>query len=143
MIKQYPKNIKRKINHQVKTNHFKIIDSKTFFLLYGRFGIQSLESGKITFKQIEACRRTLRRGLKKKGKIWIRCFPRAQYFKKPIASRMGKGKGKFSHWFSPIKKGQILFEINIKLKSVRKIFRVLEKGCTKLPLQSKAISINY
>jgi ribosomal protein L16/L10AE len=68
-MKRFPNTTKFKSNHQVKLNYFKLLDKKTFFLLYGDYGIKSLESGKLTYKQMEACRRTLRRGLKKQGKL--------------------------------------------------------------------------
>lgn len=63
----------------------------------GFSGIQAEGFGKLTFRQLEACRRTLRRGLKKTGKIWIRPFTSVPITKKSIASRMGKGKGNISH----------------------------------------------
>lgn len=142
-MKRYPKSIKYKSNHASKLNVFKLLDKKTFYLLYGAFGIKAMESGKLTYKQIEACRRTLRRGLKKKGKLWIRCFPRTQFTKKPIASRMGKGKGKLAYWFCPIKKGQVLFEINATGLSAYRLWLILNKGCSKLPVCAKVISVLY
>lgn len=96
-MKQYPSNLKFKKYHKVNYSFTSLLDRKRFFLGDGVFGIQAEASGKITFKQIEACRRTLRRGLKKSGNIWIRVFTYAPVTKKPVAARMGKGKGGFSH----------------------------------------------
>jgi large subunit ribosomal protein L16 len=92
---------------------------------------------------MEACRRTLRRGLKKQGKLWIRCFPWAPFTKKPIASRMGKGKGKLSHWFSPIKQGQVLFEMQYTAFSSYKSHLVLRKASSKLPVKTTIIQRIY
>ena len=68
--------------------------------------------GKLTYKQIEACRRTIRRGLKKLGFLFIRVFTGTPVTKKPSATRMGKGKGSISYRVAIIKKGQIIFEIS-------------------------------
>lgn len=91
-MKQYPKNLKYKKYHKVNFSYSKLLDKKNFFPINGEYGIQAMESGKLTFKQIEACRRTLRRGLKKKSLLWIKCFTSRPATQKPIASRMGKVK---------------------------------------------------
>lgn len=91
-MKQYPNNLKYKKYHKTNYSFSYLLEKKVFFPIYGEFAIQAIESGKITFKQIEACRRTLRRGLKKKGQLWIRCFTNVPVTQKPIASRMGKVK---------------------------------------------------
>jgi large subunit ribosomal protein L16 len=96
-MKQFPSNLKFKKYHKVNYSFSYLIEKKVFFPIYGEYAIQSVDSGKLTFKQIESCRRTLRRGLKKKSKLWIRCFTNAPVTQKPIASRMGKGKGNISH----------------------------------------------
>jgi ribosomal protein L16/L10AE len=68
-MKQFPSNLKFKKYHKVNYFYNATIEKKVFFPLDGEYGIQSLESGKIKFKQIEACRRTIRRGLTKMGKL--------------------------------------------------------------------------
>lgn len=69
---------------------------KSFFPAYGNFAIKSAESGKLNFKQIEACRKSMRRSVKKEGKVWIRVFTYCSLTKKGVGSRMGKGKGAHS-----------------------------------------------
>jgi len=78
---------------------------------FGDLGIKALEPGWITAKQIEACRITLTRILKKDGKLWIRIFPDKSYTKKPAETRQGKGKGDLAGWVSVVKPGRMLFEV--------------------------------
>jgi len=140
-MKQYPNNLKYKKYHRVNFFFNKSIEKKSFYISNGDIGIQSIESGKITFKQIEACRRTIKRGLKKIGSMWIKLFTNVPIYKKSLASRMGKGKGNLSHWISPIKKGTILFEISGL--NLNKAEYVLNKSKTKLPVKTKLIKVIY
>jgi len=96
-MKQYPSKLKFRKYHRVDYRFSKLTEKKVFFAGLGTTGIQALEYGKLTYRQIEACRRTLRRGLKKTGKIFIRVFTSIPVTKKPVASRMGKGKGATSY----------------------------------------------
>ena len=80
-------------------------------LSFGEYGLQSLGRGMITNIQIEACRVAINRHLKRKGKLWIRIFPDFPYTKKPLETRMGKGKGNVEHWMCKIKPGRMLFEV--------------------------------
>lgn len=68
-MKMYPSNLKFKKYHKANINFLSMIEQKVFFPLDGEYAIQAFESGKLTFKQIEACRRTLRRGLGKLGQL--------------------------------------------------------------------------
>lgn len=140
-MKMFPSNLKFKKYHKANKNFLSMVEQKVFFPLDGEFAIQANESGKLTYKQIEACRRTLRRGLGKLGQLWIRVFTNVSVTKKPIASRMGKGKGAISYWIAPIKKGQVLFEVNCD--SVDKANFILEKASTKLPVKTKVIRLKY
>lgn len=140
-MKAYPKNLKFKKYHKVNFFFSKIIDSKNFFLLNGQYGLQSLEFGKIKYKHIESCRRTIKRGLKKLGFLWIKLFTDISVTKKSIAVRMGKGKGGFSHWIAIIKKGQILFEICGL--NYYKAFHIMKKSKSKLPLKTKIVKLIY
>jgi len=96
-MKQYPTNLKFKKYHKVNFSFSFFLERKVFFPLYASFCIQAVEAGKLTFKQIESCRRTLRRGLGKKSDLYIRCFTNVPVTQKPIAARMGKGKGGISY----------------------------------------------
>jgi large subunit ribosomal protein L16 len=79
---------------------------------FGDFGLQAIEPGWITARQIEAARRALVRYMRRRGKVWIRIFPDKPVTQKPAETRMGKGKGAVDHWVAVVKPGRILFEIS-------------------------------
>jgi large subunit ribosomal protein L16 len=81
-------------------------------ITFGDYGIQALEPGWVTARQIEAARRALVRYMKRRGKVWIRIFPDKPVTKKPAETRMGKGKGAVDHWVAVVKPGRIMFEIS-------------------------------
>jgi large subunit ribosomal protein L16 len=78
---------------------------------FGDFGLQSLEPGWVSARQIEAARRAITRALKRRGKVWIRIFPDKPYTQKPAETRMGKGKGNVEYWVAVVKPGRIMFEV--------------------------------
>jgi large subunit ribosomal protein L16 len=80
-------------------------------LNFGEFGLQAVECGSITSKQIEAARIAMTRHVKRGGKMWIRVFPDKPFTKKPAEVRMGKGKGAPEGWVAIIKPGRILYEM--------------------------------
>jgi large subunit ribosomal protein L16 len=80
-------------------------------IAFGDYGLQALEQGWVTARQIEAGRIAITRHVKRGGKIWIRIFPDKPFTKKPLETRMGKGKGNPEGWVAVIKPGRILFEI--------------------------------
>ncbi len=80
-------------------------------LAFGDFGLQVLEPGWITARQIEAARIAMTRAVKRGGKIWVRVFPDKPYTKKPAETRMGKGKGAPEGWVAVVKPGRILYEM--------------------------------
>jgi large subunit ribosomal protein L16 len=79
---------------------------------FGDWGLQALEPGWVTARQIEAARRTIVHSMKRRGKIWIRIFPDKPYTQKPPETRMGKGKGGVEYWVAVVKPGRIMFEIS-------------------------------
>ena len=78
---------------------------------FGDYGIQALEPGWISARQIEAARRAIVRSMKRRGKVWTRIFPDKPYTKRAAESRMGKGKGSVEYWVAVVKPGRIMFEI--------------------------------
>src|SRR5881398_1464982 len=78
---------------------------------FGDFGLQAMEAGWVTARQIEAARIAMTRHVKRGGKIWIRIFPDKPATKKPAETRMGSGKGAPDHWVAVVKPGRILFEM--------------------------------
>ena len=78
---------------------------------FGEFGLQALEPGWVTARQIEAARRAIVREMKRRGKVWIRIFPAKPYTHKPPETRMGSGKGNVEYYVAVVKPGRIMFEI--------------------------------
>lgn len=78
---------------------------------FGEFGLQALECGWLTSRQIEAARRAITHYIKRGGKIWIRIFPDKPVTAKPAETRMGSGKGAVDHYVAVVKPGRILFEV--------------------------------
>jgi large subunit ribosomal protein L16 len=81
------------------------------YIAFGDFGLQALEAGWVTARQIEAARIAIARHIKRGGKIWIRLFPDKPITKKPLETRMGKGKGNPEEWVAVIKPGRVLYEL--------------------------------
>jgi large subunit ribosomal protein L16 len=78
---------------------------------FGDYGLQALEAGWLTARQIEAARIALSRYVKRTGKLWIRVFPDKPITKKPAETRMGKGKGPVEGWIAVVRPGKVLYEI--------------------------------
>jgi large subunit ribosomal protein L16 len=81
------------------------------YVAFGDYGLQALEPGWVTARQIEAARVAITRHIKRVGKVWIRVFPDKPYTKKPLETRMGKGKGPPEGWVAVVRPGRILYEI--------------------------------
>ncbi len=80
-------------------------------LSFGSYGLQALECGRISNRQIEAARIAMTRHVKRGGKVWLRIFPDKPVSKKPLETRMGKGKGNPEFWVAVVKPGRILYEM--------------------------------
>jgi len=107
-------------------------------LAFGEYGLKSLDRGWVRGAQIEACRVTINRHMKRKGKLWIRTFPWKSVTKKPTEVRMGKGKGDPEFWVDVIRPGKILFELEgIDLAEAREAMRL---AAHKLPIKTRFIS---
>tara|TARA_Y100001968_G_scaffold216142_1_gene198835 strand:+ start:391 stop:810 length:420 start_codon:yes stop_codon:yes gene_type:complete len=78
---------------------------------FGEYGLQAMQSGWITQRQIEAARRAMVRALKRRGKVWIRIFPDKPVTQRAAETRMGKGKGAVDHWVAVVRPGRMLFEL--------------------------------
>ena len=78
---------------------------------FGEFGLQAVEPGWVTARQIEAARRVMVRSMRRRGKVWIRVFPDKPITKRAAESRMGKGKGSVDYWAAVVKPGRIMFEV--------------------------------
>ncbi|MDD3519991.1 MAG: 50S ribosomal protein L16 [Actinomycetota bacterium] len=106
-------------------------------LSFGEYGLQALEPGWITSKQIEAARVALTRYIKRGGKVWINIFPHKPVTKKPAETRMGSGKGAPENWVAVVKPGKIMFELaGVNLEIAQEAMRLASH---KLPLKTKFI----
>jgi large subunit ribosomal protein L16 len=107
------------------------------FVHFGDFGMQVLDRGWITDRQIEACRIAINRYFSRKGKVWIRIFPDKPVTKKPAETRMGKGKGSPSHWVAVVRPGKILFEVaNVSREDAQEALR---RASAKLGLKTRFV----
>ncbi len=104
---------------------------------FGHFGLQALEAGWVTNRQIEAARVAMTRSMKRGGKLWIRLFPDKPITKKPAETRMGKGKGNPEGWVCPVKIGRMMFEIEGIEEAAAK--KALALASAKLPIKSRFV----
>jgi len=105
---------------------------------FGEYGLQAMERCWLDTKQIEAARVAISRFMKRRGKMWIRVFPQKSYTKKPLETRMGKGKGPLESWVAVIRPANVLFEVDgVKEAVARESLRL---AATKLPIRTKFIS---
>ena len=107
-------------------------------IAFGDYGLQALQCGWLSSRQIEATRIAITRKMKRVGQVWIRVFPDKPITLKPAETRMGKGKGAPEYWVAVIKPGRILFEINGVDLQVAKT--ALALGAAKLPIKTRVVS---
>lgn len=105
---------------------------------FGEYGLQALERCWMTSRQIEAARVAITRTMKRHGKMWIRIFPHKSYTKKPLETRMGKGKGPLEGWVAVVRPATVLFEVDGVPEVVAR--ESLRLAATKLPIRTKFIS---
>jgi large subunit ribosomal protein L16 len=104
---------------------------------YGEYGLQSLEAGWITNRQIEAARIAMTRYIKRGGQVWIKIFPDRPITAKPAETRMGSGKGSPEYWVAVIKPGRVLFEISgVSEEQAKEAMRLASH---KLPVKTKFV----
>ncbi|MES2746366.1 MAG: 50S ribosomal protein L16 [Bdellovibrionota bacterium] len=106
-------------------------------LSFGDFGLQAMESGKITARQIEAARVAMTRHIKRGGRVWIKIFPDHPVTKKPLEVRMGKGKGSVEFYVAYVKPGRILYEMDGVTPAVAT--EALNLAAAKLPIRTKLL----
>ena len=104
---------------------------------FGHYGLQAVEAGWVSNRQIEASRVAMTREMKRGGKLWIRVFPDKPITKKPAETRMGKGKGNPEGWVAVVKPGRVMFEIEgIPEDAARKAMAL---ASAKLPVKTRFI----
>ena len=105
---------------------------------FGEYGIQALEPGWVTARQIEAARIAMTRHIRRGGKVWIRVFPDKPVTQKPAETRMGSGKGNPEKWVAVVKPGRIMFELSYPNRDVAKA--AMERAIQKLPIKAKFVT---
>lgn len=105
---------------------------------FGEFGLQAMERAWIDTKQLEAARVAVSRYMKRRGKVWFRIFPHKSFTKKPLETRMGKGKGPVESWVAVVRPANVLFEVDGVTEAVAR--ESLRLAATKLPIRTKFIS---
>ena len=105
---------------------------------FGEYGLQALESGWITSRQIEASRIAITRTVKRGGKVWINIFPHKPVTQKPAETRMGSGKGNPEFWVAVVKPGRVMFELaGVPEELAREAMR---KAGHKLPIKTRFVT---
>ncbi|MBN1808607.1 MAG: 50S ribosomal protein L16 [Planctomycetes bacterium] len=108
------------------------------YVAFGSYGLQALEHGRISGKQLEAARVAVRRAIGNQAQYWIRVFPQKAYTKKPAETRQGKGKGDIEYWAAVVRPGSIIFEVDgVPVEVARDAFR---RQVAKLPVRCKMVS---
>jgi large subunit ribosomal protein L16 len=108
---------------------------------FGEYGLQAMERCWMDTRQIEAARIAITRYMKRRGKVWIRIFPHKSYTKKPLETRMGKGKGPVETWVAVIRPANVLFEVDGVTEAVAR--EAMRLAANKLPMRTKFISRHH
>jgi large subunit ribosomal protein L16 len=130
-----PKKVKHRKQHRGRTRG---VTKGGGSVTFGDYGIQALEPGWITARQIEAARIAMTRHIKRGGKVWINVFPDKPVPEKPAETRMGSGKGNPERWVAVVRPGRVMFELSYGDETVAR--DALERAIQKLPIKAKVIS---
>ena len=129
----------RKVKHRKQQRgRMKGVAKGATTVSYGDYGIQALEPGWITNRQIEAARIAMTRHIKRGGKVWINIFPDKPITEKPAETRMGSGKGNPEKWVAVVKPGRIMFELSYADPEIARA--ALERAIQKLPIKARFVS---
>lgn len=128
----------KKVKHRkVQKGQMRGLSKGGNFVDFGEFGIQALERGWVTGKQIEACRVAINRYFQRRGKVWIKIYPDKPVTKKPAEVRMGKGKGNVDQWVAVVRPGRVLFEVgNVPRDQAQEALR---RAAAKLGLKTRFV----
>lgn len=130
-----PKRVKHRKMHKGRLRGKAYRGNKVSF---GEYGLQTVEPGWITARQIEAARVAMTRHIKRGGKVWIRIFPDKPITQKPAETRMGKGKGNPEAWVAPVKPGRMMFELEGVSEELAQ--RAMQLAAAKLPVKTRFVS---
>ena len=128
---------KKTKHRKMQKGHMTGLSKGGNFISFGDFGIQALDRGWLTGRQIEACRISINRFFSRRGKVWIRIFPDKPISKKPAETRMGKGKGAPSDWVAVVRPGRVLFEVgNVPREAAQDALR---RAAAKLGIRTRFV----
>ncbi len=130
-----PKKVKHRKQHRGRTKGDATGGTRVTF---GEYGIQALEPGWITARQIEAARIAMTRHVRRGGKVWINVFPDKPVTQKPAETRMGSGKGNPERWVAVVKPGRILFELAGVNEELAR--GAMERAIQKLPVRARFVT---
>ena len=130
-----PRKVKHRKQHRGRT---KGVSKGGTAVTHGQYGIQALEPGWITARQIEAARIAMTRHIKRGGKVWINIFPQLPFTKKAAETRMGSGKGNPERWVAVVRPGRVLFELSYPDDAIAR--GALNRAIQKLPVKAKIVT---
>ncbi|MDQ2650251.1 MAG: 50S ribosomal protein L16 [Actinomycetota bacterium] len=130
-----PRKVKHRKTHRGRTQGMTKGGSEVTF---GEYGIQALEPGWITARQIEAARIAMTRKTRRGGKVWINIFPDKPVTQKPAETRMGSGKGNPEKWVAVVKPGRILFELSYPDPELARV--AIDRAIQKLPIKARFVA---
>jgi large subunit ribosomal protein L16 len=130
-----PRRVKWRKSHAPKRKGFAKGGTRISF---GEYGIQAIEHGYVTNRQIESARIAINRHVKRGGKVWINIFPDRPITKKPAETRQGSGKGSPESWVANVKPGRIMFELTFP--NEKTAIEALTRAAHKLPMKCKIVS---
>ncbi|HEX2644013.1 MAG TPA: 50S ribosomal protein L16 [Thermoanaerobaculia bacterium] len=130
-----PKKVKYRKHHRGRRRG---ISKGGNYIAFGDFALQALEPGWVTARQIEAARIAISRAVKRGGKVWIRVFPDKPITKKPLETRMGKGKGNPEEWVAVVRPARILYELEGVTPEIAEAAMTL--AAHKLPIKTRFVT---
>ena len=130
-----PKKVKHRKTHRGRTRGQAKGGTEVSF---GEYGIQALEPGWITARQIEAARIAMTRKTRRGGKVWINIFPDKPVTQKPAETRMGSGKGNPEKWVAVVRPGRIMFELSYPDEALAR--EAIERAIQKLPIRARFVT---
>jgi large subunit ribosomal protein L16 len=130
-----PKKVKHRKTHRGRTKGQAKGGTTVSF---GEYGIQALEPGWITARQIEAARIAMTRKTRRGGKVWINIFPDKPVTQKPAETRMGSGKGNVESWVAVVRPGRILFELSYPDEELARV--AIDRAIQKLPIRARFVT---
>jgi large subunit ribosomal protein L16 len=135
MFQPQPRYFRKPNRHAIRTTY----EQKSNRLRFGRYGLQALEPGFLTARQLESLRRGLAQRLKRKGKLWLRALPDYPRTAKPKEVRRGRGKGAVDHWVCILKPGRILLEAAAAPRELPRLQAALSFALRKLPVRAQLV----